>query len=272
LFGSDTRSLRLFDEQTQFVNQLTQSLNPLLTEMEMLQGKTSLSATEQERLRDVMQQIASLTPSAVSKWDQYGNAIEVSTNKAQAFLALQKEIRLERNRDAIQGLRSSVSSLEKKNVSDLSYLNAGGKNHVLRNSSVFKAFSPEELNDLSSNIRSRNIKIADALQQMQQLGVTLSDQENKFLQALNVQFGGNPMANNGDDDPEGNGSKPKGSSGIDTIIGTGVQQKSLTVHIQNLNEGGIHVNTKNVQESPIDIKELFTEMLVEAVRNFEETQ
>jgi hypothetical protein len=271
LFGSDTRSLRLFEEQSQLVKQLTQNLNPLLTEMEMLQGKTSLSATEQERLRDVMQQIAGLTPNAVTKWDQYGNAIEISTGKAKEFLALQKEILLQRNKDAIEGLRGTIAQEEKRKLFEMADLKAGGKWVSLRNSSVFDALEPTEIEGLNKSILSRNIKIADALQQLEQLGVEMTPENIAFLKEVNKKISGESSVSSGNaENPDGTAT-PDGSGGssISAMVGNAVQQKSLTVHIQNLNEGGITVNTKNLKEGGTEVEEKFTEMLINAIRNME---
>ncbi len=275
LFGSDQRQLRLFDEQSNMVKNLTNNLNPLLNEMELLQGKTSLSADEQTRLRDVIQQIADLTPTAVSKWDQYGNAIEISTGKAKDFLALQKEIMKVQNQDAIESLRKTISTNDFRNSKDLIQLRTGKKAKTIAGQNSLSQsddLNPEDIQRLKGEIRKKNIMSAQALLRIQELGGDLSDQDLKFLKDLNMQVGGNSInPPGGNEEPNGNG-KPGGSttSIAEQIASKSVQQRNVTVHIQNLNEGGITVQSQTVQESTMDIKDALTEMLIEAVRNAEE--
>lgn len=49
------------------------------------------------------------------------------------------------------------------------------------------------------------------------------------------------------------------------------QQRNVTVTIQNLNEGGINITTQHLKEAATDIETAFTEMLIRAVRNVEQT-
>jgi len=57
-------------------------LNQLTDEYEALSKKTNLTESEQGRLKTVISQIEKIMPSAVTKFDEYGNAIEVSGEKS----------------------------------------------------------------------------------------------------------------------------------------------------------------------------------------------
>lgn len=49
-----------------------------------------------------------------------------------------------------------------------------------------------------------------------------------------------------------------------------VQQRNVTVNIQNLNEGGITVNSASAEQGSPDVEAMFVEMLIRAVRNAEQ--
>jgi TP901 family phage tail tape measure protein len=57
-------------------------LNQLTDEYDALSKKTNLTESEQGRLKTVISQIEKIMPSAVTKFDEYGNAIEISGEKS----------------------------------------------------------------------------------------------------------------------------------------------------------------------------------------------
>jgi TP901 family phage tail tape measure protein len=56
-------------------------LNELTDEYEQLKSKTNLTENEQDRLKAVIMAIKNIMPDAITKFDEYGNAIEVSGEK-----------------------------------------------------------------------------------------------------------------------------------------------------------------------------------------------
>jgi len=80
------------NKQQEEVAGFSKKLNPLLSQYEALKEKTDLTAAEQKKLKDITKQIADLVPTAVKTWDNYGNAIDINTNKAASYTAEQRKL------------------------------------------------------------------------------------------------------------------------------------------------------------------------------------
>jgi len=64
------------------IEKTTNKLSKLTEEYENLSSKTNLTKDQQNRLREVITQIEKIVPDAVTKFDAYGNAIEISGEKS----------------------------------------------------------------------------------------------------------------------------------------------------------------------------------------------
>jgi len=104
---------QLYIDQQKEVQGLEKNLIPLIGEYETLQGKTALSAVEHERIKTLISQIADIAPTAITQWDNYGNAIAISADKAHEFVEIQKAMLEIQNADAIA---EQEKALEKLNV------------------------------------------------------------------------------------------------------------------------------------------------------------
>jgi hypothetical protein len=105
-------AVKSFDDQTGSVKNLERELTPLLERYEVLSAKTNLTAEEQDELKKVIQQIGEVTPVAITKIDEYGNALSVNADKSREFMEAEKA-RLEfMNKDAIQALEDQIEGLE----------------------------------------------------------------------------------------------------------------------------------------------------------------
>ena len=69
-------------------------VDDLVNTYEALNEKAFLTKEEQSDLKNIMIEIGSLVPSAVTSWNDYGEAIAFSTSKAKEFADQQREIRL----------------------------------------------------------------------------------------------------------------------------------------------------------------------------------
>ena len=98
------------EEQTGKVINLQKELDPLIDEYDDLKAKSSLSADEQDRLKQVIQDISTITPGAATAFDEYGNAIDISSEKVRDFIKTQQALLQFRNQDA---LKEQTSQLEK---------------------------------------------------------------------------------------------------------------------------------------------------------------
>lgn len=86
LIGPSESLIDQFDQQLDRVATLESTIPPLVSEYETLRSKTELNADEHERLKTVTKELADAYPGAISAVDEYGNAIEVNTEKINRFL------------------------------------------------------------------------------------------------------------------------------------------------------------------------------------------
>ncbi|MCT8340480.1 hypothetical protein MG296_10480 [Flavobacteriaceae bacterium TK19130] len=91
-----------FEAQADRVIQLEKNLPPLVDEYESLREKSNLSNDEQSRLKDVIKEIAEIAPTAITAFDEYGNALDISAEKARDFIGTQKALLKFRNQEAIE--------------------------------------------------------------------------------------------------------------------------------------------------------------------------
>jgi len=75
-----------YEDQVKKVADLTTVINPLLTRYDELKGKTKLSKEEQIELNTIIKQVGASIPNAVTQFDKYGNAIQISGTKAHKFV------------------------------------------------------------------------------------------------------------------------------------------------------------------------------------------
>lgn len=97
-------------KQEEGVISLEKSTSPLVTRYEELKGKTTLTKTEQEELRKVIDQLAVLIPTAVTEWGEYGRAIDINTGKVRAFTKAQRELFELQNRDNISDQKTQFDT------------------------------------------------------------------------------------------------------------------------------------------------------------------
>ena len=83
----NTELIEQYGKTADRIEELTESY-------EMLKEKTSLSTSEQADLKTVMAELADLVPTSVTAWNDYGEAIGVSTAAAKEFADQQRELRL----------------------------------------------------------------------------------------------------------------------------------------------------------------------------------
>lgn len=101
-----------FEESVSTVRYLTRDISPLLDEIDRL--KDSKAADEQQRLKDIMQQVGKSIPQAVEKMDEYGKVLSINTDKARAFIESQKLIMQQNNKDLIKQTDKEIKRIEKE--------------------------------------------------------------------------------------------------------------------------------------------------------------
>jgi hypothetical protein len=270
LFGSDKRAGRLFDEQQNKLKGLESALNPLFDEYANVQKAIEGGANEQERLNELTNKILEILPNAATGFDRFGKATGLSIDKAKELLGVEKELFKLRNQDLLKSNASEIQKLEMRTNNITNSLNRGYDVEYNMQSKTKKDFDfKQRLAEQSA----ANSELYNKLKLQKELGGKLNPEQENLL----AMFAGreafdqhNKAKDPTSENPDGTAT-PDGSGGssIAAMVGNAVQQKSLTVHIQNLNEGGITVNTKNLKEGGTEVEEQFTEMLINAIRNME---
>lgn len=156
-FGKLTNSTKnandRFSSQFDIVKNLQSTIIPLTSRYEELNKKTNKSAEEHKELKTIIGQISTAVPTAVSKWDQYGNAIEISTDKVKRFLELQKAGLKLMNRDLIRQAENEKKKAQSDVATFTEMYNKGhymGKNGLYGTSNV--AYTTEEMANLKKKI------------------------------------------------------------------------------------------------------------------------
>jgi|GEM_PF-5424787 len=92
MFASAASEVKSFSQQQELVASYATKLDPLIAKYDELKSKTKLTADEQKTLKDITKQIADFAPVAVTGWDKYGNAIDISTGKVKTHTEEQKKL------------------------------------------------------------------------------------------------------------------------------------------------------------------------------------
>lgn len=88
--------------------QLESTIPGLLSRYEELTSKSSRSAEEQQELANIITQIRNLVPGAVSAFDEYGRAIEISSEKVDKFIQKQRALLKFENSKAIKETEEQI--------------------------------------------------------------------------------------------------------------------------------------------------------------------
>lgn len=118
LMGSLSSSLdtsaEKFDIQMDKVVSLETDLLPLLDRYDSLKTKTNLSAQEQEEMNTLIGRISQIIPAAITGFDNYGQAISVSTNYAREWIKTEKARLAYLNRSQIEQAQKDKKAIEDK--------------------------------------------------------------------------------------------------------------------------------------------------------------
>ena len=115
ILGALTPSEDLADawfSQEKAVEKLEGSMNPLLDRYDNLKAKTVLTKDEQIELDSVIQDIARDLPLAVTEFDKYGKAMDISSESARRLVKQQRRILEIKNAPAIKEEEEAILKLE----------------------------------------------------------------------------------------------------------------------------------------------------------------
>lgn len=174
-----------FEDQIGKVISLQTKLGPLLDRYDELKIKTNLSAAEQSELNSLIKEIARIVPSAVSEWNDYGEAISVNTEKAKEFIETEKKRLAYINRGQIEETQNNIESYKKTVDIYTKLLKEGGKWKTDRKTGdmFFVQFSNEELQDFKKRLDEAKQLLEGSNEQMKVLtGQTIEEQINSRIE------------------------------------------------------------------------------------------
>lgn len=152
-----------YDSQFQKVVDLESQLPQMISRYEELSTKLNRNAEEQKELNGLVEKISSIVPSAISNWNDYGDAISINTEKVKEYIASEKARLNFIHAEQITNLQSLISKLqvEKQALEEQAKKGivwAGGASGITRK------MTSKELDELDTKIRQlgENIKGAQA--------------------------------------------------------------------------------------------------------------
>ena len=117
LTSTKTEAAKLAEE---FVNnkhkaeELNEALDPLVARYDQLKKKGKLNTEEQKELRDITAKIGRLLPDVTTKFDDYGNAIDINRRKITELTAAQRKYLELQNRQAIKAANEQFDKAQKQ--------------------------------------------------------------------------------------------------------------------------------------------------------------
>lgn len=99
--------------QRDVINELESGISPLLDRYDELKGKTTLTKDEQIELDDIILKVAKDIPTAITQFDKYGKAMDISTKAGRAVIQQHKDLLALTNADAIKENLDDISGFNK---------------------------------------------------------------------------------------------------------------------------------------------------------------
>lgn len=162
------------------------SIYPLLANYANLSSKTHLNADQQKELKDIIEKVAKVIPSAVTEFDKYGNALGINTEKAKEFLEAQQKLTQFKNKEALEQANIQLKSYESSIIGIQGRLNKLLKDpfeEIYSAAGVFqgvKKVTDQELQGLRDSLKDLNEQAAVLNLQIRELkGLPLVDETQK---------------------------------------------------------------------------------------------
>ena len=162
-------ALETFEEHGRSVAVLVKDIDPLLDRYDQLKSKTALNASEQNELKKIIGQVAAVMPGAATAFDQYGNAIEISSQRVRDYIKGQVLLLRYENRKAID---ETIADLADVNVA---IDQAKPTMNTIATTGTFQVFEPQsnmgaKTGGTGADVRSANAaEIAETLRRNQEL-------------------------------------------------------------------------------------------------------
>ncbi len=208
------QSTEAWQRSVDAVKRYEATMPALITRYEELKKLTTPTKEEQEELRKVIVQIAEYIPTAITQFDEYGNAMEINVDKAKKFgdeLRAMMEIKnrqaLVDARAAIFDVRTEIENLQfKLNQRDAQgdLFKVVAQNFRTANGEIRTVFenvklTDEEITTLKNNLQSKQLELKGHEQIVNELaGVALyADKAGQAIKTMNSPTPGDPLVGDG---------------------------------------------------------------------------
>lgn len=165
--------------------ELESALNPLLKKYDALKNSGKLNAEKQEELRDVTAKIGALLPSVTTKFDDYGNALDINRGKVNDLTKAQRELLELQNRSAIQAARTQYADSQAQLPEAKRLAGAGVKTSSLYNKIYDFLYGgdreKEAVQDRNDRITRLSQRSYEAIKILRQFGQTLTKAQQEVL-------------------------------------------------------------------------------------------
>jgi tape measure domain-containing protein len=235
-----------YEQQKSKTVQLNNSIKPLLDRYDKLSSLSDLNKKQQDELTKLTEDISKKVPGAISKWDEYGRVLGLSTDKAREFIRTQKELFLSKNQNLIDERLKELNSVNQR----IKFIDEGLKS------------AKDNLSDEAITKNLDSLKKAQSERtELEAALAKLRSDKNLALTNFSALESDVDKLNN-----EAAADDGKVSKGIDEISGGGKKSVNVTVNLGSLiQEQNIEMN--NLQEGLEDIEKQVTEALLRVINS-----
>lgn len=190
------KAAKAYEQQKIKTQDLERAINPLISRYNELKTQGFLNQEQQEELKGVINKIAELLPTAATEWDEYGNAIDISTGKVQEAISKNKELVQAMGEKEIRELTESIKKLKVESSNLQSQLDKGGMRKTVpdfdpkTNDTYFYSFTDEEMTSARNALIRTNKEMYDQLLRLRdEYQLTLTADQQSFIKGFEAQFG-----------------------------------------------------------------------------------
>lgn len=240
------------DKSRDSFKHLYHEITPLLDQYANLYARQNKSKDQQVKMNELMQKIGSEIPGAVTKWDQYGNVLAISTVKARDLIGEQQKMFLQTNAGAQDALNEKLKALNKESDYINSLIVASNKGNLAGDKNKNASVGLAKLAKLGEE----KLKIETQLSALRgdRVKAFIKDPKTKVDQS-------DPYA-----DLKKDTSKKKDKDGVDKITGGGKQAVNVTINLENL-IGTQNFDVKNFKDTLRNMEVDVTEALLRVLNS-----
>jgi tape measure domain-containing protein len=263
LLGEETKSATdQFKEQKMEFDRLTADMPRLISEYNSLRDKTNKTAAEQEELKNITQTLAEIVPTAVTAWDNYGNAISLSNVSMKEHIALSKDALAVLNADAIRQTEDELLQARRNVIAIKKELDYSADHGVIEG--MDKEQSDATIRWLKGNLEIEQNKMDNLIDKRRTLkgGESPELRHERLMKGIaerDKMFAG--LTPKSDDDKKKKSAKGAGVEKVQS------GNRNITIHITKLVDGGINFHNTKYAESEAQMVERLKRVLLTVVND-----